>query len=123
MVAIGATPIKNWNLIGSESFPDHGKLDGENVTRYQTRKSGCLHCPISCGGIAVVKEGAYQVDKGCKPEYETLAAFGPMCLNSDVESVIKANDICNRYGIDTISTGAAIAPLQGVLVDANFRTI
>jgi aldehyde:ferredoxin oxidoreductase len=44
-----------------------------------------------------------------RPEYETLAAFGTMALNDDVESIIKCNDICNRYGLDTISVGASVA--------------
>jgi len=44
-----------------------------------------------------------------KPEYETSAAFGMMLLNDNLESIIKANDICNRYGLDTISAGATIA--------------
>jgi len=44
-----------------------------------------------------------------RPEYETMAAFGSMCFIDDVEAIIKANNICNRYGIDTISAGAVIA--------------
>ena len=44
-----------------------------------------------------------------KPEYETAVSFGLMCLNDNVESIIMANDICNRYGLDTISAGATIA--------------
>jgi aldehyde:ferredoxin oxidoreductase len=44
-----------------------------------------------------------------KPEYETLAAFGSMCLNDNLESIIKVNDICNRYGLDTISAGSIIS--------------
>ena len=44
-----------------------------------------------------------------KPEYETLCMFGTNCLNTNLESIIKANDICNRYGLDTISAGATIA--------------
>jgi len=52
----------------------------------------------------------YQYDTGAhRPEYETLSAFGPMCLNDNLESIIKANDLCNRYGLDTISAGATIA--------------
>jgi aldehyde:ferredoxin oxidoreductase len=43
------------------------------------------------------------------PEYETLAAFGSNCGVHDVEAVMKANEICSRYGIDTISTGASIS--------------
>jgi aldehyde:ferredoxin oxidoreductase len=44
-----------------------------------------------------------------RPEYETLAAFGTMTLNDDVESIIKCNHLCNRYGLDTISVGTSIA--------------
>lgn len=44
-----------------------------------------------------------------KPEYETLISFGALCLNDDIESIIKCNDICNLYGMDTISAGATIA--------------
>lgn len=43
------------------------------------------------------------------PEYETLASFGSNCLNSDILSVSLANQLCNKYGLDTISVGAAIA--------------
>ena len=46
---------------------------------------------------------------GPGPEYETLAAFGTMCLIDNLNAVSFANDLCNRYGIDTISTGVAIA--------------
>ncbi|MFX1450511.1 MAG: aldehyde ferredoxin oxidoreductase C-terminal domain-containing protein, partial [Promethearchaeota archaeon] len=54
------------------------------------------------------KEGPYKVE-GSGPEYETLAAFGSMCLNDNLESIAKCNDICNRYGLDTISTGTTVA--------------
>jgi aldehyde:ferredoxin oxidoreductase len=54
--------------------------------------------------------GEYAYEAGAhKPEYETLCMFGTNCLNNDVESIIKVNDICNRYGLDTISAGAAIS--------------
>lgn len=55
-------------------------------------------------------DGQHQFEAGVhKPEYETLAAFGPMCLNRNLSSIIKCDDICNRYGLDTISAGATIA--------------
>ena len=58
---------------------------------------------MKAGTTSDYEEGAH------KPEYETLAAFGSMCLNEDLESIIKLNDICNRYGLDTISAGATIS--------------
>lgn len=44
-----------------------------------------------------------------KPEYETLVMAGALCLNDDLESIIRFNDICNAYGLDTISAGSVIA--------------
>ncbi|MFC2069260.1 aldehyde ferredoxin oxidoreductase C-terminal domain-containing protein [Chloroflexota bacterium] len=44
-----------------------------------------------------------------RPEYETQAAFGTMCLNNNTESIAMANHICNSYGLDTISAGCVIA--------------
>jgi len=77
--------------------------------RYVTKKYACTGCPIACGGWMKVESDRYAVEKGHKPEYETLAAFGPMCLNDNMESLIYANELCNLYGLDTISAGATIA--------------
>jgi aldehyde:ferredoxin oxidoreductase len=48
-------------------------------------------------------------DESHRPEYETLAAVGALCRNDSVESVMRANEICNRYGIDTIGVGGVVA--------------
>ena len=108
LVPAGAAPIKNWSLIGEKAFPDYAKIAGENIVKYQLRKAGCGNCPVNCGGIVSVKEGPYAIE-GRKPEYETIAAFGTMLLNQSAESIIKANDVCDRYGIDTISAGTVLA--------------
>ena len=108
LVPMGAAPIKNWNLIGEKAFPDYAKIAGENMVKYQLKKAGCGNCPINCSGMVSVKEGPYATE-GRKPEYETIAAFGTMLLNSNAESIIKANDLCDLFGIDTISTGTALA--------------
>jgi aldehyde:ferredoxin oxidoreductase len=108
-VIAGAAAIRNWTLIGEEGMPSHSKISGDEVTKYQIRKDGCYGCPVACGGIAHVEGGPYATVGGKRPEYETLAAFGTMCLNDNVESIIKASDICNRYGMDTMSAGTAIA--------------
>lgn len=100
LTQLGDTPVKNW--AGSAvDFPNVAAISDESVISQQRRKYGCWRCPVACGGI--MKTGGY------KPEYETLAAFGTMCLNDNLESIIKLNDICNRYGVDTISAGATIA--------------
>ncbi len=105
----GETPVKNYGGIAPVDFPNPELISDSNVIKYLKRKYACYRCPVACGGIVSVKEGGYQLDDAKKPEHETLAAFGNMCLNDNVESIIKANDICNRYGIDTISAGVTIA--------------
>jgi aldehyde:ferredoxin oxidoreductase len=103
-------PAKNWAGTGLVDLPDYKKIGGESVIAQQERKYGCWRCPIACGGHMKAGTGEYQYPAGIhKPEYETLAMFGSNCLNSNLESIIKANDICNRYGLDTISAGACIS--------------
>ena len=109
LVAHGASPVKNWLLTGTDSFPTVDKIDGDNVIKFQVKKYSCANCPIGCGGITSVPGGKYAVLETHKPEYETVAAFGNMCLNDDLSSIFKLNDMCNRSGLDTISAGSVIA--------------
>ena len=110
LVAAGATPIKNWQLTGGQAFSNIENLtDAEAIIKHQTRKYGCANCPIACGGIFTVSGGKYPVGETKKPEYETIGAFGTMCMCDDFETIIKLNDMCNRNGLDTISAGTALA--------------
>ena len=68
----------------------------------------CQGCFIRCARWIKIEHGPFAME-GPGPEYETLAAFGTGLMNDDLEAVCWANDLCNRYGVDTISTGAAIA--------------
>jgi aldehyde:ferredoxin oxidoreductase len=110
LIAGGATPVKNWLLAGEGSFPGSESVsDADAVLRYQTRKYGCANCPIACGGLVKVTEGPYPVAESHKPEYETIASFGPLCMNGDSMLIFKLNDMCNRSGLDTISAGTVVA--------------
>ena len=110
LVTAGATPIKNWKLAGEQAFSNLQNIaDADALMQYQTRKYGCAGCPIACGGIFNVNEGKYPVGEVHKPEYETIGAFGPLCLNDDFESIIKLHDMSNRSGLDTISAGSVLS--------------
>ncbi len=110
LVSMGNTPLKNWQLSGIESLPGISNLDGGNMDKYKVGKFGCYACPVSCGAIISQKEGPFAIkDQMHRPEYQTLAALGGMLMNDNLEAVIKANDICNRYGIDTMGVGGTIA--------------
>ncbi|MEM2320864.1 MAG: aldehyde ferredoxin oxidoreductase C-terminal domain-containing protein [Candidatus Bathyarchaeia archaeon] len=72
-------------------------------------RKACFTCHIACGRYVKVSEGPYAPLEGYGPEYETIAALGSLCINDSLEAIAKANDQCNRLGLDTISTGATIA--------------
>lgn len=108
----GDSPIKNWAGAGPVDLPAaREKLDGRRlIAAYQVRKYGCWRCTMACGGHQEVRHaGPYQGVRGHQSEYETACMFGTNLLNDDYASTIKANDICNRFGLDTISAGATIA--------------
>ncbi|MFC1898901.1 aldehyde ferredoxin oxidoreductase family protein [Chloroflexota bacterium] len=106
----GDTQVKNWGGVGIIDFPDAANLNGDAVIANQDKDWTCWHCPVACEGIMKEATGEYKYPAGSRRlEYETLGAFGAMCLNNNLEAIGKANDICNRYGIDTIAAGTIIA--------------
>ncbi len=106
----GDSPVKNWGGDGPSDFPNAQNLSGENVIANLDKRYGCYRCPVACSGYMKAGTGDYNYPAGVKrPEYETLSTFGSMCLNDNLESIMVANDICNRYGLDTISAGCVIA--------------
>ena len=104
----GDVPIKNWSI--GEDFQLSSNLGGPSLTeKYLTRNHACSFCPVACKRMVKVDVGPFKVEEGPGPEYETCAAFGTLIMNDDLAGVIKANEWCNRYGLDTISCGATIA--------------
>ena len=75
--------------------------------RYRMSNYACAGCPIGCGRI--IKDFTDDIKHVDGPEYETVGAFGPLCMNFDIDSVVMANHLCNAHGIDTISAGVSIA--------------
>lgn len=110
-VMSGDAPVKNWTGVGSIDFPNAAVISDDAVIAYEEKKYRCWGCPVGSGGIMRDPDpgGPYSAPQSRKPEYETLAAFGSMTLNDNLLSLIKANDICTRYGLDTISAGCTIA--------------
>jgi aldehyde:ferredoxin oxidoreductase len=100
-------PHKNWTL---HKWREVSNISGEVVLeKYHVRNKPCHLCPFMCGREIEVKSGPYEIYNAAGVEYETTAAFGAMCLISDVEAVAYLNHLCNQMGVDTISTGCTIA--------------
>jgi aldehyde:ferredoxin oxidoreductase len=106
----GDAPVKNWGGIGIIDFPDRAGVHPDAFAARVEKGHGCWHCPIRCKAVLRAGEGEYKYAFGShRPEYETATSFGALCINSNTESSIIANDICNRAGLDTISAGSIIA--------------
>lgn len=106
--AVGYGIVKNWQMDLSE-FPGRERISGERLnSEYLLRRETCFGCPVGCGRVTKVSLAGEAVQvKG--PEYETMAALGSQCFNSDMETLIRANHLCNTLGMDTISTGGVIS--------------
>jgi len=108
----GDAPVKNWGGAGAVDFPigsKSWKISDEEIIRYQTKRYQCSLCPLGCGGELSVDEPGCKLEFTHKPEYETLGAFGTMTLCDDLPTILKANEMCNRAGLDSISAGSCVA--------------
>jgi aldehyde:ferredoxin oxidoreductase len=105
--AFGDLPIKNWQLGSWEEGIK--KISGQRMREtIWVRHYHCFSCPIGCAKI-VKGDGKYGKFYGHYPEYETVGMLGANCLNDDLELLAYTNELCNRFGLDTISTGSTIA--------------
>jgi aldehyde:ferredoxin oxidoreductase len=109
-IEAGDSPVKNYGGSALKDFPDAKSIGAEAVAEHSQRRIACYQCPIGCESVMKEGTGEYKWEAGSyRPEYETVVMLGSNCLNTNVDSIIKANDMCNRYGIDTISAGAVMA--------------
>lgn len=104
----GDVPVKNWREGSWEEGLQALGGNNYNATLLTGRKT-CFGCPVSCKRVVRVDDQPYVVEQGPGPEYETVAAFGTMLQNTDLRSVAKLNELCNRQGLDTISCGGTVA--------------
>ncbi|MEM0343852.1 MAG: aldehyde ferredoxin oxidoreductase family protein [Thermoplasmata archaeon] len=101
----GAIPTRNMQ---TGYFPDYEKIGGDAlVNNHKVKDTACARCPLHCGNLTKAEKHYRTETEG--PEYETLAMFGPNLGNSNLESIIMANNLCNMYGMDTISCADTIA--------------
>jgi len=100
---IKAFPTRYW----SEGFFDKWKNISAEALHNQcnVQPRACAKCFIACGRMTTVLNGPYAGLKIEGPEYETIFAFGGLCMIDSIEEIAYLNDICDRLGMDTISAG------------------
>ncbi len=90
-------------------FEHAEQVSGEKMLETRVRKViSCDMCAIGCDHVAEVKAGKY---KGAVAsiDFETLWALGPCCGVGDLDPIIKATQLCDELGVDTISAGVTVA--------------
>ena len=116
----GGLPTRNWS---SGVFEGYQGISGELMAETVLQRNGtCQGCWIRCKRVVEIEGEVDPVYGG--PEYETIAMVGSSCGVDDLETVCRANQICNAYGLDTMSAGATVAFAMdcfenGVLNDAD----
>ncbi|RJS87182.1 aldehyde ferredoxin oxidoreductase [Candidatus Bathyarchaeota archaeon] len=100
--SLGALPTRNFT---NAVFEGAEKVSGEYLNEHFVVKiNGCSSCAMRCEHIAVVPEGPYK-GTTTRVEYEPLWSFGPHCGVDRMDAILKAMELCNYYGLDSLSTG------------------
>lgn len=110
--------VKGLNAMGKfgalnfqeEYWPEAEKINGDAFKNLYSKKGvACFGCPIACSHIGHVADGKYSEAFSEGPDFETIFALGSMCANADLSSIILADQLCDQYGIDTISMGVTLS--------------
>jgi len=103
----GALPTKYGH---TGYFETAEKISGETLENtFLVKRRACFGCSMGCDRYSEVKSGPWATPPHQGPEYETTAMLGSWCLHDNLEAIVRANYLCNNYGLDTISTGNLIA--------------
>lgn len=104
----GGLPTRNYQsgiFEGAERISGNAMFD-----TILKERATCYRCPIGCKRVVEVNDEPYKVNPTYGgPEYETISTFGSYCGVDDLKAIALANELCNKYGMDTISCGATVA--------------
>jgi len=108
VMMLGDMPVKNWS--GEIWQEGANRISGEAMrSEILTGRANCHACTIQCKAVVSVDQDDIHVEEGPGPEYESLGSLGTMLHHGNLAGVTKANELCNRLGMDTISVGSTIA--------------
>ena len=87
--------MEGWEALSAESIAEHCHVSS----------IACPHCFLACGKVSEVKQGRHRGLRIMGPAYETIYAFGGLCMVKEIEEILYLNDLCDRLGMDTITAG------------------
>ncbi len=103
----GVLPTRDWT---AGEFEGHAGIDSDALkTRVFFRKKACFDCGIACGSWSKVTKGKFKGAATEGPEYETIGLCGSNCGMSNIESIVKFAEDCDRMGLDSMSAGSVTA--------------
>ncbi len=103
--AIGIFPVRNFRY---GQLVDYKKVTGDKYRKLRVGDMGCYSCPARCGKVHTVPSGIYAGAHSEGPEYESIWAFTGPIESDNIEASIAADELCDDFGLDTISTGNSI---------------
>lgn len=105
--AMGVLPTRNSQ---TGVFKDASNIGGlKLLNEYVAKPRSCFACLLHCSRDFQINNGPFKGTHGEGPEFESISALGSRCDNGNLESILVANTLCNRFGLDTISTGDVIS--------------
>ena len=105
--AAGFLPTRHYT---SGIFENAREVSGEKLAEeYNVKTRGCFACTIPCSRFFVIRHGRFAGLFGEGPEYEALGSFSSRVGNKDLDVALRANDMCNRLGLDALTTGECIS--------------
>jgi aldehyde:ferredoxin oxidoreductase len=105
--AMGFLSVRNNQGV---TIGDKGRLlEAEALEPYSTGMIACFGCPVHCRHRFSMEKGKHKGTRGEGPEYASIGSLGTKLGNLDLENIIYATQLCNLYGLDTISTGSYMA--------------
>jgi len=118
--AVGGLPTRNYQsgfmgydraaAIGGERLFDELLQGASEGTQLKTGRETCYSCAVRCKRVVEAEWEGRSIDpESGGPEYETASTFGSYCDIDDLHAISYANQLCNEYGVDTISAGATMA--------------
>ena len=104
---MGVLPTRNSQ---TGVFEDAEQIGGQKLhDEYVVKARSCFACLLHCSRDFTITSGPFKGTRGEGPEFESISALGSRCGNGNLESIMFANNLCNKFGLDTISTGDVIA--------------
>lgn len=103
----GIIPTRNWQ---GGTFENWAKISTATTSEEWPRKNITCgpYCPAICSHFIELEKGPYKGAHCDGPEYETIYAFGSNCGIDKFDSIVAAAQICDEYGIDTMTAGVTI---------------